>query len=96
MSKRTKKYSKISSMDELRVEKEKLHRLIRMKEEHLEQDWEWLKEKYSPRNLINELICKTYQSSGIIRKVMLGFGTIKSFLCGEKSHHSRCRCGCED
>lgn len=82
-------------MYELRIEKEKLHRMMSAKEADLEEDWEWVKEKYSPRNLINELLCKVYSTSGIVRKVMIGFETIKSLFSGGRKHHqSRCRCGC--
>lgn len=86
MSKRAKKYSKISSMYELSKEKHNLHRQMRVKERELEQDWEWLKEKCSPRNMIKELMGKVYCSSGIARKIMIGFGTMKSLFHGGKSH----------
>lgn len=81
-------------MYELHKEKHKLHKQIRMKEEELEQDWEWLKEKCSPRNMVRELMNRAYCASGTARKMMVGFNSIRSLFGGGRAHRSGC--GCED
>ena len=78
-------------MHELCKEQEKLHRRICAKEVDIAQDVEWLREEYSPSNMMQQLMGRLCSTSGMVKKLMIGFGTVRSLFGGSKQ---RCECGC--
>ena len=83
MKKINRRYSKISGLNELRLERSKLRMRLELKEYELCQDWANAKELFSFRTLMDTAIAG-FSNSALFDGIMSGLETVRSFFGGRK------------
>lgn len=75
MNKRKQRYCRLRTMADVQNERIKLSKMMKANQADLAQDWDEIGYWLSPSNLIDELMCKVYASSSLIRNVVAGVRT---------------------
>ena len=85
MNKRQKRYCGLRSMEQLRNERKKLHKMMRANDADLQDDWDEVRYWLSPANLADELMGRVYASSGLVRNIVAGVRTAIGMIRGRKA-----------